>query len=309
VVLVLITLPGKTTWSALCTGEIVSPHVVLTAAHCVAPSTVGDHAQFQVFIGTSLPMTGPPPPDQLLAVSESHYLSTFGPDANGQDADDVGVLILAAATPIAPLPINQFNLPDSKDKRPVRLVGFGLTDGTDKTGMTAGTRHQAPSYLTNVFPKRMDIWDNEHSNCEGDSGGPALMMVDGKERIVGITQTGYGGCPLKRAQIDTRVDVYANYINGFIAMNDPTLVPAGGACTSDAQCAPLPCLSGVCTQACDPSAPEMCPSGTTCVDTDNRPICAKGHGCAFAGDVPSGPSAWLLLLPLMALVARRARRT
>src|SRR2546421_2802642 len=32
--------------ASLCTGSIISPHVILTAAHCVSPATVGAGAKF-----------------------------------------------------------------------------------------------------------------------------------------------------------------------------------------------------------------------------------------------------------------------
>src|SRR5947209_8323757 len=48
VVLILGAKPGAPI-ATLCTGEVVSPHVVLTAAHCVSPALVGDGVIFQVF--------------------------------------------------------------------------------------------------------------------------------------------------------------------------------------------------------------------------------------------------------------------
>ena len=45
--------------ASLCTGEVISPHVVLTAAHCVDPATVGANAKTVVFIGDVLTQTSP----------------------------------------------------------------------------------------------------------------------------------------------------------------------------------------------------------------------------------------------------------
>ena len=308
VVLLFAQVPGQSTGS-LCTGEVISPHVVLTAAHCVAPSTVGAGANFIVFTGTMLPASGAPPPEQILHVSETHYVSTFGYNPmTGGDQDDIAVAILAAPTTIAPLPVNEYTLPASAKGGPARIVGYGLTNGTDTTGATAGTRHQAPTILNNFSAQTLTLFDNMHSNCEGDSGGPTLVMLDGKERIAGITQVGYVKCPVEMGSTDTRVDAYADFVNQWVTMFDPPPVAAGAACTSDADCGLLSCLGGLCAQPCDPSASSsMCPAGTECIDSNDKTYCGKPHhGCAFATTSSPSPATLLLLLAILALRRRRA---
>jgi len=310
VVLVFAQVPGQSSGS-LCTGEVISPHVVLTAAHCMAPSTVGAGAQFTIFTGTMLPAMGAPPADQLLKVTESHYVPTFGYNPmTGGDQDDVGVLILAQPTTIAPLPFNHFNLTASAKGADVRIVGYGLTVGTDTQGTTAGTKHQAPTKLFDYQPTTLTLYDAMHSNCEGDSGGPALVMLDGKERIAGVTQVGYVKCPVDMASTDTRVDTYASFIDGYVNMFDPPAVAAGGACTTDTDCGSLPCLNGICTAPCDPMAStSTCPSGTECTAVNDENMCAKpSHkGCAVAGWSSTNGSP-ALLFPLAMLLALALRR-
>jgi hypothetical protein len=309
VVLVFAQVPGQSTGS-LCTGEIVSPHVVMTAAHCMAPSTVGAGAKFTIFTGTALPASGPPPANELLAVSESHFNPTFAySPTTGSDMDDIGVLILAAPTTIAPLPFNHYTLPASAKGGPARIVGYGLTDGNDTQGTTAGTRHEAPTTLFNFYAQTVTLYDNSHSNCEGDSGGPALVMLDGKERIAGITQVGYVHCPVDMASTDTRVDAYASFVDPYITMFDPPPVAAGGACTSESDCGALECIGGVCAAPCDPAAmTSSCPSGTECLDVDGKSLCGKAHhGCAMGGTPITDGSA-LFLFAALPLLARRRRR-
>ena len=311
IILVFAQVPGQASGS-LCTGEIISPHVVLTAAHCMSPATVGAGAQFVVFTGTMLPAMGMPPADQLLKVSESHFDPTFFYDPKtGADTDDVGVLILAQPTTIAPLPFNHYALPASAKGGPVRIVGYGITDGNDTTGATAGTRHQAPTQLFNVDAQTITLYDMTHSNCEGDSGGPALVMLDGKERVAGITQVGYVHCPVNMASTDTRIDAYASFIDQWVDKLDPPPVAAGGACTSDADCGTLECLGGLCAPPCDPSAmTSSCPSGTECIDNDGKTYCGKPthHGCAMSGATPTTDASAFLLFATAAVLLRRRRR-
>src|SRR5260370_22778288 len=58
VVLIQAHVPGASV-AQLCSGALVSPHVVLTAAHCVDPATVGDGAVFTVFDSTTPSATSP----------------------------------------------------------------------------------------------------------------------------------------------------------------------------------------------------------------------------------------------------------
>ena len=308
VVLLFAQVPGQSGGS-LCTAEIISPHVVMTAAHCVAPQTVGAGAVFTVFTGTALPAMGAPPADTLLKVSETHFNPAFMLDAMGNDSNDIAVVILEQPTAIPPLTFNHFDLPAKLAGSAVRLVGYGLTDGSDTAGTTAGTRHTAPTTLNFIRPQIVELWDNMHSNCEGDSGGPALMMLNGKERIAGITQVGYVGCPVKLAASDTRVDAYASFVDGYVNMIDPPAVAPGGACTADSECGTLACLNGICTPSCDPmAATNTCPAGLSCTSVDDQPMCTKGgKGCAYAGGTPDR-SALALLLVAFGLLALRRRR-
>lgn len=314
VVMVIARVPGSMSVS-LCTGEVISPHVVLTAAHCVAPSTVGAGAQFVVFTGTELSMNSPK--EEFLQVTEAHYVPTFAYNPmTGGDQDDVGVVILASPTTIAPLPYNHFPLPDSVKGQAARIIGYGLADGKDATGTTAGTKRQAPTTIFAIHDTTLTLYDNMHSNCEGDSGGPVLINLDGKEQIVGLTQVGYVGCPVNMGSSDTRVDKYVDFIDQYVNMYDPPAVAGGGACTSDSDCGPLSCgdtgVGKICEQPCDPAAmTSTCPTGTRCVDVDNRTLCAAHgphSGCAMAGDGARGGALGLLLLAALAGLARRRRR-
>ena len=120
-----------------------------------------------------------------------------------------------------------------------------------------------------------------HSNCEGDSGGPALMMLDGK-RAHRRHHAGRlsSSCPVTCSpHNDTRVDAYASsFVDGYVNQFDPPAVAPGGACATDADCGTLPCLntgSGeTCAPPCDPSdASSMCPAGLTCT-TSTTSRCA-----------------------------------
>lgn len=308
VVAVFAYVPGQP-GAALCTGEIISPHVVLTAAHCVKFAV---NVQFLIYTANSLVFDGTVPMTNTLATTGGAANPGWPSADTTTDSDpgDIGVVVLAEPTDLPPLSYNRFALPDRLVEQPVRVVGYGLTDGNDANGTTAGTKHSAPNYLNYIRPQGIELWDNEHGTCEGDSGGPAFMMLNGKERITGVTAIGYKGCPVKLAATDTRVDAFVSFIDRYVNENDPAQVPPGGACTADRDCGTLPCLDGVCTPECDPSAADTCPAGLACTSVDDVPMCKKPHhGCAFApGAAATGPLALFLPLALFTLVALRRRR-
>ena len=331
VVLIVAQMPSSQ-YGSLCTGEVISPHVVLTAAHCVDPATVGTGAVFHVFTGSTLSMTAPPPADEVFAVSETHYDSAFDPKAP-QSGHDIGLLVLKTPVTITPVPYNRTPVTASMVGQAARLVGYGISDGTDTKGMTAGVRRQAPSKLLQINPMNaalVDFEDNLHTICEGDSGGPAFMTIDGQERIVGVTSYGYQGCPTDMPGTETRVDQYIDFIDPYVLQFDPPAVPEGGTCTSDADCAPRRCeqtsTGKVCTASCDPAAAtSTCADGTQCTDVDGQNLCIKpmpmpmnggngsggsGHsGCDFGHGTPGGAALLLVAAALALAIGRRRLRS
>src|SRR4051812_30183353 len=87
--------------ASLCTAEIISPHVLLTAAHCVSPDTVGANVTFHVFTGAVFSSSAPA--SEFLSVKEVHFDTAFN-KMSPENGHDVGVVILNAPTTIAPVP-------------------------------------------------------------------------------------------------------------------------------------------------------------------------------------------------------------
>jgi secreted trypsin-like serine protease len=201
-----------------CTAEIVSPHVLMTAAHCVSPQTVGTVTSFQVFIGydNASQMNDP---SKWLAVQETHYNMAF--DANNlQGGQDVAVVILSQPTTITPITMNTTALVSSDVSQSLRLVGYGITSGSDTTGTTAGTKRVVSTPLKSYDSNFVRFGTSTKGTCEGDSGGPAFLTIGGQEVIVGITSYGQVGCT--NGTSDTRVDTVAEpFVAPYIAQFDP----------------------------------------------------------------------------------------
>ncbi len=272
-----------------CSGTLVTPTVVVTASHCIYPGIgVDPPTSIEVFFGTYVGQGG-----TLIPVVEGKYNPSW--NINNANADeDVAVLRLASAAPVAPVPMAKAPPAGSM----VTLVGFGITSAN---GTGAGTKRMAEAAIESVQQKTFVMQINPQGTCNGDSGGTALFDDGTGEKLVGI----HTRSDCTTAMLDERVDVHvADFIQPFIdeaATCGKDLGCAKGCPAPDPDC---PCAAdGFCTAACadpatDPDCDPRCGADGTCVtdcplpdpdcpvcvaDGTCNPLCASDPDCATAG--------------------------
>lgn len=194
---------------ALCTATIISPTVVLTAAHCVDPSIVGTDLVYNVLTGNDL--TDKAHPSQKLAVKETHFDPLFDHN-NILNGHDIAVAILETPTTIKPIAWNSEPLDLALKGQSARIVGYGLNDGFGQKG--AGVKRVATVKLNDFDDLLVKTGDLLHTICSGDSGGPVLMKVGGVEKVVGVNSFGIVFCLFSGNS--TRVDKYASFVKSFL---------------------------------------------------------------------------------------------
>jgi len=227
---------------AYCTGTLIRPDVVLTAAQCLgldarepgftlaldAASTVPDqvagvyhvlHEQFAP--GSVLAARPEPRADPSGARSGARVEGGLG------QYNDVGLLFLAAPVDgVTPEP-----LPAAGEASAVRqglaltLVGYGLAseDVADR-----GVKHHGAASVMATNASELQTRSGAAQGCIGDSGGPALADLGNGERVVGVLSRPSldpGGCA--GGSVHTRVDAYAGWIEDKIRLGVPVREDAG----------------------------------------------------------------------------------
>lgn len=253
--------------ASFCTGTLVSPSVVLTAAHCI--DMAGTDPNVVVYFGDDTTGDG-------IKIGVSAKFQHIGWTGNLANGNDIGLLLMAfPKTDVTPIPMNTA-VPVAAD--PYRVVGFGifdqqnqLADGKKRTGDTVIDLVRSPPNGDEI-----EIRDSQTIVCFGDSGGPGLVTIDDTEYVAGVhSWTSGDNCGPPNG--DTRVDLFAaSELQPWIDANDPTCkedgICAKIGCTDDPDCTPCG-PDGTCVTDCalpDPDCPtqdlgELCRADTQCM--------------------------------------------
>ena len=194
----------------VCSGALVASRTILTAGHC----TLADGVAFGLDAST--------PQQRIEAVSSQTH-----PQFTAEGAPYDFALLTLASSPegITPLRIVEVALSDALVGATIRHVGYGVTREATHTG--AGEKRTVDNPLDRIDAERLYSGAPGRQTCSGDSGGPGLMIIDGREVVVGVVSDG-PDCDTTPDGWDGRLDLVRDWIRTHTEPRPPGCATAPG---------------------------------------------------------------------------------
>lgn len=169
-----------------CTGVIIAPHFILSAAHCADYFSKGD-----IYFGLVAKVGKATVYKVKNVTSHPKYCgSCFFADTEPADFKDYAIVEFEEELPTGFKPVEIAKRKQIKKGTTIHVAGFGLDENRKSDGVMKATR--IPVTVVGEFEFMTD--ETKSGSCQGDSGGPAFIMEDGKIYLAGITSRGDALC-------------------------------------------------------------------------------------------------------------------
>ena len=172
---------------AMCTGTLIAPNLVLTAAHCLRGM-----GKDSLRIGFSIDVKNQLDAETMYEVADYTIHPQYGNRLN-----DVALIALAKTAPAPYKPVaivsDKFSMTVGM---PMLLAGYGVIN--DMTGADTDALRKVTVPMAKILDKEnILVTDQTKSTgaCNGDSGGPAYLEKDGVLFVYGITRGPHANAP------------------------------------------------------------------------------------------------------------------
>lgn len=189
-----------------CTGTLIAPTIVVTAAHCLPPNLAVALQDISVFFGPRIGEAG-----EFIAVADALAHPDWVLEAL---PNDIGMIELAEPASALPMlvPSQPFDVSAPVGTQ-VTVVGYGRTHFQD----TSPRLKRLGITVVEDIDESLIYLDGAPSyTCNGDSGGPLFAVEDGIEVLAGI----HSRSNCRTYGLDERLDVHLGpFVEPFIAQH------------------------------------------------------------------------------------------
>ena len=206
---------GNNEWAS-CSGALIAPSIVVTAAHC-AVNSEGLQTNY-IYVGQAGSSLSSINYDDDDSVSSVTFTSTYEGGSNETVGDDdVAFLtlnkpqtiqtpvILASADEIAQL---------QASNAPLTLVGYGEYSDFSSTPITFPMSYDGNySPIPDPYPNSSYLASTTGDACEGDSGAPILNISESQVLLVGVDDGA------ARSHYCTKMQPDGTYLTDFILID------------------------------------------------------------------------------------------